>query len=115
MKLTIERNYDIIPTVNDNDKDPEPMVFHCKILNTNEREECFHFDTQNVREDGSTAITLDRKRMFELSVTSIENLEVNGQQITTAAQFLKTEGLAAYYDDVTIKMIPYLSAVVSKN
>jgi hypothetical protein len=115
-QLTIEDRYDIIPTVNGNDKDEAPMIFHCKVLNPNEREQCLKFEVEKMSEDGRAPVTVDRRQMFLLSVQSIENCNVNGKDITTARQFLQQSGMSAYYDDVTLKMIPHLSAeVVSKN
>lgn len=115
-ELTIEDKYDIIPTVNGNDKDNAPMIFHCKVLSPSEREQCLKFDVERMTEDGRAPVTVDRRQMFLLSVQSIENCTVNGKEITTARQFLQQPGVSEYYDDVTIKMIPHLSAeVVSKN
>ena len=96
MKIAIEKYFDIVPTWNGNNDDSEPITFQCQALTEQQRERVIKIEYKN----GEPLVDIKRSMMFELSVKSIQNLEVNGEMITTAKKFLETPLPVGLFDEV---------------
>jgi hypothetical protein len=102
MDITIERDYDFTPKWNDNDKDPNPIVFHMRRLTTAERDKLIDY---SVGSNGEMNMHVDRQGMLVRAVKKIDRLSVNGTAITTAKDMLDQPGLSLLMTEAVADII----------
>jgi hypothetical protein len=83
MKIDLVKEFEFIPEWNDNQEDENPIKFVFRHLTAGEVDSIVSLDGK-----------YDTSRVFKLSTLRIENLEVNGEKITTADKLLGSPGLA---------------------
>ena len=93
MRYTLAKEFIYIPKTKGNDKNSEPIKFKLKSLNCIERESLFE---TSIDENGKPIVNINRIKAFKLGVLEIENLEVNGNTIKTADEFLNLQDVLFY-------------------
>lgn len=96
MKISIDKEYDVIPTWNGNEDDNAPIVFKCQSLTEPQREKVI----KTAYVDGKAEVEFKKVVLFELAVKEIRNLEINGEAVTTAKRFIELPTPAGLFDEV---------------
>jgi hypothetical protein len=86
MSFTVRTEEEFTPSKPRNGEGESPIVFHLKYLNTVERDSLINLEYL----DGKSRVKPDFVRACKVGITSIENFIVNGKEIKTADDFLKT-------------------------
>ena len=100
----IEKNYDFIPEY---DKD---VTFKLRALTASQREECIQSRIIN----GEAEIIINKTKLFNYGVASIDNLTVNDAEIKTAKEF-SDNLIPPIYEEVISKLIESTAKKDSKN
>jgi len=104
MRLLFEEFYDFIPAWNGNATATDPVIFHCRYLSASEWGRYIQKEVVADGERAKVILTYKDREIFEASVISIENLEVNGKPIKTAKDFLGVP-LSDLYQEVVNGLI----------
>lgn len=112
MELTIDREYDYVPEWRDNKNDANPVKFKMRMLTTGERDKLMGYEFGM---DGSVRLKPDRQGMFMAGVVKIENLKMNGENITTAREMLARPGLDLLMAEVIADVLSQNSREDLKN
>lgn len=102
MKLVIDKEQEYIPSWNDNEADDEPIKFILSNLTTTERDACVDL---SFGENGDPLLKPDMQRIFAKGVKRIENLWVNGGQISTPAAMMAAPGLYELFLEVASEIL----------
>ncbi len=104
MKVSILKKTQFIPKWNENSLETDPVKFHLRYLTTGEIEACIKIKPVRIAGgDPEIEIDTDSRRMFELAVVRIENLEVEpGGEIATAKELMGQPGFNRLYNEVLL-------------
>ena len=105
MKLTFDDKYEFIPKWNGNETDSEPVKILCRYLSSPERSRCIKKEILADNDKSTVKIVYHEVDLFTLSVEKIENLEVNGKKVKTAAEFLAEENLSSLFDEIVNEIV----------
>ncbi len=100
MKISFDKEFEIIPVFGDNDKDDDPIVAKFRYLTSPEREECIKKDYIASDEGMQRVTKFDFNKIIQLSLLSLENCEVNGIKITNAKDLLSCEGISGLSNEL---------------
>ena len=102
MKVSILKETEFIPKWNENSLETDPVKFHLRYLTTGEIEACIKIKPVRITGgDPEVEIDTDSRRIFELAVMRIDNLEIEaGGKITTAKELMDQPGFNRLYNEV---------------
>jgi hypothetical protein len=103
MKISFDKEFEIIPVFADNDKDDNPIVAKFRYLTSPEREECIKKDYIATEEGMQRVTKFDFTKIIQLSLLSLENCEVNGVKIINAKELLSCEGISGLSNELADK------------
>lgn len=108
----LEKDYEYIPTWDDNDNAEEPIKFVLRYLTDTERSRGANY---NVSVAGELNANPDMDYMIKHGVVEIQTFIVNGREIKTANDFLKLGGFLGLYAEVAMEIFSANQRQDSKN
>lgn len=92
MEISVADGETYIPAVGGNDKSEKPVTFRLQYLTVEDQTEIAYYEVANGKGRGKVSVRVNSAEYFRRGVASIENLTVNGRQVTTADEFLAVRG-----------------------
>ena len=102
MRYNIKKEIEFIPSWEGNDKQDEPIKFYLKHLNVTERDDIF---SPVADETGRVKVKLNSIKAFTIGVSKIENLTVDGKEITTPRAMLQLPGFYELMIEVATRIM----------
>jgi hypothetical protein len=112
MKFSLAKEFEYTPAWEGNRKNPEPIVFTLRYLNSIERDEII---SPGVNESGKVSIKPNYVKAFKNGVIKISRLNVNDSDVVNADEFLKLGGFYELFLEVAGKILVSSAADDPKN
>jgi hypothetical protein len=115
MKIDINDKYEFIPEWNENLQDESPIKVHCHYMTPPERDKCITKDL--ISDSGEMKFRFKQHDIVIIKtiIDRIENFEVNGNQVTNAAQLLKIPGVDRLVSEIASDAVMRNAEQDSKN
>lgn len=100
MELTFSNEFEYIPTFNNNREEENPVRVICRYMTTPERSKNIESVLMTVNGESQSRTVFHNDAILRASILRIENLKVNGVEITTAKALLAIEGLSQLSEEI---------------